>query len=91
MPRITISSCTITQGHLIVDVATRAAERQEATQRLMSLYHGAVFIAKKGGAAFIGVAYSTGQLGTKTKENLGWVGQFEMPLELSLIRLTGSF
>jgi len=91
MPRITISSRTITQGHLNVDVATRAAERQEAIQRLMSLYHGAVFITKKGAAAFIGVAYSTGQLGTKTKENLGWVGQFEMPLELSLIRLTGSF
>ena len=91
MSRITISSCTITQGHLIVDVATRAAERQEAIQRLMSLYHGAVFIAKKGGAAFIGVAYSTGQLGTKTKENHGWVGQFETPLELSSTRPTGSF
>ena len=91
MPRITINSCTITQGHLMVDVATRAAERQEAIQRLMSLYHGAVFITKKGAAAFIGVAYSTGQLGTKTKENHGWAGQFEMPLELSSIRPTGSF
>jgi len=46
---------------------------------------------KKGGAAFIGVAYSTGQLGTKTKENHGWVGQFETPLELSSTRPTGSF
>jgi hypothetical protein len=38
------------------------------------LYFGAVFITRREGAAFIGVAYSTDQLETKTNEKsrVGW-------------------
>jgi len=50
------------------------------------------FITKRVGAAFIGVAYSTDQLETKTKEKSRVVvGRFAMPQRLSSIRPTGSF
>jgi hypothetical protein len=49
------------------------------------LYFGAVFITRREGAAFIGVAYSTDQLETKTNEK-SRVGRFAMPQRLSSIR-----
>lgn len=62
-------------------MATRAAERQEAIQlSTVDCLCTSVqfFITKREGAAVIGVAYSTGQLETKTKEKItGGLGDLQ--------------